>query len=121
MAPSSYVAPLIPQTSAQKAAALQAQGLTIVSTGTPALNAVYALDQTTLGLLTSEQLYAVANGTFSNGESTITWLYSTPPVTFPSISAFKSVASTIAQTITALSYYGAGVTQTPPSMAVTIP
>ena len=121
MAPSNY-APATPALSnAQKAAALQAGGLTITSTGTPALNAVYAMDQTTIALITSEELYIVANGTFSNGTGTLTWLYAQPPVTFPNVTSFKTVASTIAQTITALVDYGAGATNTAPNMSVTIP
>ena len=116
-----YTSPASAPTNAQAAAALQARGLTITSTGTPALNAVYAMDQTTIALITSEELYIVANGTFSNGTGTLTWLYAQPPVTFPNVTSVKTVASTIAQTITALADYGAGATNTAPSMSVTIP
>ena len=52
------------------AAALGA-GCPISSTGTPALDGTYAIDQAIQGAITSEHVYIATTGKFTNGQDTL--------------------------------------------------
>jgi len=72
-------------------------GVIIVSTGTPALNGTYPLDQTSIGRITSEQVFITNTSKFTNGQTTRGWLDSSgAPHMFPSIAEFTAFAETIA-------------------------
>jgi len=72
-------------------------GVIIVSTGTPALNGTYPLDQTSIGRITSEQVYITTAGKFTNGQSTRNWLDITgTPHLFPSTTEFTAFAEAVA-------------------------
>lgn len=60
-------------TLAQQAQALLAGGLTITSTGTPALDGTYAADPDTIGYVNSEVASIALNGTFADGTTSIDW------------------------------------------------
>jgi hypothetical protein len=100
--PVAPVAPVVPPpTLAQSAQtaynAAIAAGVAITSTGTPTLNGTYALDQTSLGRITSEQVYITNTSKFTNGQTTRGWLDSSgTPHMFPSITEFTAFAETIA-------------------------
>lgn len=53
--------------------ALMAAGFQLTSTGTPALNGIYAIDKQSQQLLTSEVLMVQTAGKFSNGSTTRSW------------------------------------------------
>ena len=57
----------------QQAQALLAGGLTITSTGTPALDGTYAADPDTIGYVNSEVASIALNGTFADGTTSIDW------------------------------------------------
>lgn len=79
-------------------AAAIAAGVVIVSTGTPALNGTYAIDQASLSRITAEQVYIATTGTFTNGQTTRAWLdASGTPHVFPSTAEFTAFAETVAQ------------------------
>ena len=98
-----FAAPVVPvPTNAQLAQAAYdaavAAGVQVTSTGTPALNGTYALDQTTLGRITAEQVYIATAGKFTNGSTTRAWLDAAgAPHTFPSTAAFTAFAEAVAQ------------------------
>ena len=94
-----YAIVLTPAQLAQGAyAAAIAAGVVIVSTGTPALNGTYAIDQASLSRITAEQVYIATTGTFTNGQTTRAWLdASGTPHVFPSTAEFTAFAETVAQ------------------------
>lgn len=100
-------------------------GVVITSTGTPALNGTYACDSDTQRNIVSEQVYISADGTFTNGGSTMAW----PDMVgayhlFPSTTEFTAFAKAVAQYVqalaTALATVQAGGSWAPPSNALTI-
>lgn len=100
-----YEAPPSPPspTLAQQAQAALSTGLAITSTGTPALNGVYAVDATTQARITSTMLYVQVNSAFPGPASTMAWpLMNGSTVTFPSTAAFQAFASAVANYVAAL-------------------
>lgn len=89
------------RTLAQQGAALIAAGLTITSTGTPALNGVYAVaDSVPFGRqdIANEAQFVSTFGEFTNGGTTLAWpLLSGAMVTFPSTAEFMAFAKAVAQ------------------------
>jgi len=106
-------------TYAQQAAVLQANGVALTSTGTPALNATYGVDATSQAAMTAEMVSILANQKFTNGTTSLQWLYSTPSVAFTSTAQFTAVATALAAVVTSLANYAA-VGGEAPSMTVTI-
>ena len=101
-------------------------GCQIASTGTPALNAVYPLDDSVLITMNGEQAYIAVKGIFTNGQISRAWLdVSGAPHIFSSTAAFTAFAEAIAQYIdalqTALAVVLAGGTWAVPVQPVTIP
>lgn len=93
--------------SAQEAQATYAAavtaGLTITSTGTPALDGTYALDQASQENIIAEQVCINTNGLFTNGQSTRAWPDKAGVFhTFPSIAEFKTFAIAVAAYVDAL-------------------
>lgn len=88
-------------TLAQQAQALTAAGLTITSTGTPALNGVYIVaDGVPFGRqdIANEAQYVSTFGDFTNGGTTLAWpLASGAVVTFPNTTEFMAFAKAVAQ------------------------
>lgn len=102
-----------------------ATGLTVTSTGTPALNGTYAIDPSTQANITAEQVYIATKGTFTNGQATKAWPNKAGAFhTFPSTAAFTAFAVAVAQYVDALDAALAtaqqGGTPTWPSANVTI-
>jgi hypothetical protein len=87
----------LPPTPAQQAAAALAAGITITSTGTPALNGTYTCDATAQARITSVQAYIQANGKFPGSTSTMVWvLMNGSVVTFPTTAEFTAFATAVA-------------------------
>jgi hypothetical protein len=80
-----------------------AAGCQIVSTGTPALNGTYPIDDSTLIKAMGEQNYIALKGTFTNGQTTRAWLdVSGAPHVFPTTAEFTAFGEALAQYIDAL-------------------
>lgn len=106
---------------AQQAMAALGQGLTVTSTGTPALDATYAVDAAAQAKMTATELYILKNGTFPGGSTTIAW----PDIagtlhTFPSTAVYAAWATAIADYVAALDLVIATDTGTLPAAAKTI-
>ena len=89
--PSDIPAPTTPAapTLAQQAAALIAGGITITSTGTPALNGTYSTNAPAQENAVSVMSYINANAKFPGSAATMTWLDSSGnPHVFPSTTEF---------------------------------
>ncbi len=101
-------------------------GCQIVSTGTPALNGTYPLDDSTLLKAVGEQSYIALKSTFTNGQMTRAWMdVSGAPHVFPSTAEFTAFGEAIAQYVdalqTALGTALAGGSWVAPAQPVTIP
>ena len=69
----------------------------ITSTGTPALNGTYALDQGSRSNITAEQVYIATTGKFTNGGTTKPWPDLAGAMhTFPSTAEFTAFAEAVA-------------------------
>lgn len=112
------------QTAAAKLAAVEAAGLKVTSTSTPAINGTYDVSPTATANFNAVETYVLANGTFPMG-STQTWfVIGAAPVTIPSVGVFKALSSAVAQYVAALQIaaytQAAGGTATWPPSSVTI-
>ena len=101
-------------------------GVAISSTGTPAINGTYAIDQASQGKLTSEQVYIATKGSFTNGLASRSWPDANGTFhTFTSVTLFTNMAVAIAQYVdalaTALAVVQAGGTWTAPAQPAAIP
>ena len=100
-------------------------GLAITSTGTPALNATYALDATSQAQLYQIAIYAQTFGVFPNGQSTMAYPDATgAPHTFnPTQIAnlLKAVAPYVSSLNTTLATIEAGGSASWPTPSATIP
>lgn len=117
-----YTPPALVLTPAQQAIAALGQGLTIVSTSTPALNGRYAVDPSTCNNIQAEMLSLLVTGNFADGSATVPW-----PTTSPNdartfdIPQFRSFALAIAAYVATLyKVINGSVTTLPPATA-TIP
>ena len=100
--------------------AIYAAGLTITSTGTPALDGVYALDSASQFNISSVMLGIAAGQGLPGGGSTFNYLdTSGTPHSFD-VTNFTNFAVAVRDYITAIIYYAQGITDTPPSSTVTI-
>jgi hypothetical protein len=103
-----FAAPAAPvQTLAQQATTLIATGLTITSTGTPALNGVYTMQSgVPFGQedIDTEAQFIAQFGEFTNGATTnLTWpLLSGASVAFPTTSEFLAFAKVAGQFVAAV-------------------
>jgi len=117
-----YVAPTIPP-GAAAGNAINA-GIILTSTGTPALNGTYAVNQAAQANINAISTYILVNGNFPGGGSTLPW-YDTSGVahTFPSTAAFQDFASAVATFVAAVAIYANsnGESGSLPSNALTIP
>lgn len=102
--PSAFAAPSVPSpTLSQAAQAALTAGLAIASTGTPALDATYALDPATYTRIIAVSVYIIKNDTFPNSASTFAWPDATGALhTFPSTTEFEDFATAVANYIAAL-------------------
>ncbi len=110
-----------PVTPADGAAAALAAGLTITSTGTPTLDGTYALVGETQIFMLAEMVSLSANGTFTNGSTTILW----PDVSGGGHSfnptQFKNLAAACGAYINALKAIISNDAGTLPANTVTVP
>jgi hypothetical protein len=117
-----YTPPAPVLTLAQQAAAALYAGITITSTGTPALNGVYSCDKQAQSNIQAVQIYIQANGKFPGSSGTYPWLdKSGAPHVFPSVAEFTAFATAIADYVAdcqMIVYTGAG---TLPAPTATIP
>jgi hypothetical protein len=85
------------------AASLIAAGLAVTSTGTPSLNATYAIDPTTQGQIIATEAYIDEYGTFFGGATTLQYPDITGALhTFPSVTEFRAFAKTVADYVAAV-------------------
>ena len=114
-----YVAPV--PTIADQAATALAAGLAITSTATPALDGIYAIDQTSQFKMLAQVVALMKNGTFTNGTTTILWPdtsgngHAFDPVSFGN---FATACGVYANELTVIINNNAG---TLPANSVTIP
>lgn len=115
-----YTPPSPTLTTAQQAAAAIAPGLTITSTGTPAINGTYAIDGPTQSKIAAVEVYILKNSTFPGGVTSYPWPTLTGGVTFPNTAVFQTWATAIADHVSALDIIIAQDSGTLPSSSVTI-
>jgi len=105
-----------PPTPAQIALQKLGNGIAITSTGTPALNATYAIDPLTQGQIASVAIYIQTNGRFPAALSVLPW----PDIpgtmhSFVSPAQFTAFATAVADVVTAIDLGQS------PAQAATIP
>lgn len=99
-------------------------GISLTSTGTPALNGTYAIDPASQANINAIITYVLLNSTFPGGGTTLPWYdISGDAHLFPSIEAFQAFATAAANFIAMLSIYANsnGKVGSIPSNAITIP
>jgi hypothetical protein len=108
-------------------AAFIAAGLTVTSTGTPALSGVYAIDADSQVTITTEANFVGAFQEFTNQQTTdLQWpLPNGSTAVFPTMAAFMAFAKQTGQVVAAAklaaSLMAAGQTASMPSASVVIP
>ena len=112
-------APAVP-TLAQLAWVAMAMGLTLTSTGTPALSGVYAVD-TTAQVINAEVTSILLNGTFADGTGSVSWPDTSGALHTFTVAQFKVFATAIGSYVAALFKVINGISTTLPSSSVTIP
>ena len=116
-----YTPPYSPSISQQALAALGA-GLTINSTGTPAIDAVYAVTPNITTQVSALIAYVQQNGTFPSGLSSLVWYDITgTPHTFPDLTVAKNWATAVFNYVFALNTIIQANSGTLPSSTTTIP
>jgi hypothetical protein len=108
----------------QLAAAALAAGIAITSTGTPALNGTYPLDQDSQNNVNATVAYILLNGTFPEGGTTMPWLLKNgTSVLWPSVTEFKAFATAYANYVAEIVLYeeSGGQSGSLSSSSVTIP
>ena len=106
-------------TLAQRAWVAMAAGLTITSTGTPALSGVYTVD-ITAQVITSQVTSILLNGTFADGTGSVAWPDTSGALHTFTIAQFKVFATAVAAYVAALFKAINGISTTLPSGSVTI-
>jgi hypothetical protein len=99
--PTTPLPPTAAQTAAAAYAAFIAGGLTVSSTGTPALNGVYGIDPASQQEIGTEAQFISTFQEFTNGTTIgLQWyLQNRSPVTFPSTSEFLAFVKAAAQVV----------------------
>ncbi len=121
-----YVAPAAP-TAAQLSATAYAEfitnGLTVTSTGTPALNGVYGLDPQTQSDLAVEAQFISTFGEFTNGGTVaLQWpLQNATLVSFPTTTEFLALAKVSGQKVAAAKLAMGQASAAMPAATATIP
>lgn len=118
----SFAVPPAPVPSpAQNAQAAIAAGLTISSTGTPAIDGTFAIDTATQGKIAAVEVYILKNSVFPGGVTTYPWpVLAGEFVTFPDTTAFQNWATAICDYVSVLNIIIASNSGTLPSASVTI-
>ena len=105
--PTPYVA--LAPTPAEQAAEAIAAGVTITSTGTPAINGTYACDAAAVADIGAETLSVIVTQQFTNGATSIQWpLADGTLVTFPSPQVFQAWAVAVSRYVSACKQYASG-------------
>lgn len=91
---------------ANSTAGLQAQialGVVLTSTGTPALNGTYAIDEQTRTMVRAELVYLLitAGASFSNGATTLPWVDTAGVVHTFTVAQFEAMWQAVARYVTA--------------------
>ena len=102
-----YLPPMPATTPAQQAAALLGSGLSVTSTG-GAFAAPFAADPAMTANIAVERLSLLANGTFTNGRTTLQWPGLVGGWHTLSVAQFIALANAIAAFVTALNLYASG-------------
>jgi hypothetical protein len=99
-----------------------AMGLTVTSTGTPAINGTYATGPGTQEDINGIATYILENSSFPNAASTLEWLdRSGAPHAFPSTAVFQEFATNFANYVAAMKLFiNGGMAGSVPSNSVTI-
>ncbi len=107
-----YTPPAPVLTLAQQAQAALAAGLTVTSTGTPALDGLYSVDAAAQQNIQAVQIYIQANGKFPGSTGTYAWLDKSGAAhVFPSVTEFTAFATAVADYVADLQmiiYTGTG-------------
>lgn len=109
-----------PETTAQKAAALLAAGLTITSTGSTALNGTYACDALSQADIVAIETSLNAGKGFPGGATTFSYPDATGALHSFSEANFTDFAAAVRDYVYALKSYAAGQTTTLPVATATI-
>ena len=108
-------------TPAQLANTAMGAGLAITSTGTPALNGTYAIDNATQGKIAAISVYILTNAKFPGGVASYPLMdLSGTPHTFPTTASFQAFATAVADYVAVLDVIIASNAGTPPAAAKTI-
>lgn len=105
------------------ASAAIAGGLTISSTGTPAVNGTYSCDAGSVANFNAVETYVLRNGTFPGPSSTQAWvLLNGSIVSIPNTTVFNEIATAIANYVAQVQIYAysGGQSGSLPSASVTI-
>ncbi len=120
--PTPYTPPT--PTPQQEAEAILAQGISITSASTPAINGTYALTSNTLLMVTGAVSYCLLKNQFPGGSSTLTFFDAAGTAhVFSSIAEFEAFAEAIASYVNPIQDYinsGGTTGALPTSNAVTI-
>jgi hypothetical protein len=104
---------------AAAAAALSA-GLTVTSTGTPALNGTYACDSNTTANINAEITSIMLNATFADGTTSLAWPDTSLALHTFNITQFKAFSTDLAAFVSGVRKYAMGINSSLPSSSVTI-
>jgi hypothetical protein len=118
----SFAAPAAPPAPgpAQLAVTALSAGLALTSTGTPALNATYALDPESRADMLAEMVSLLANSTFTNGTTSLAWPDAANTMHTFNVTEFKAFATAAGAYVGALKPIIASNTGTLPSAGATI-
>lgn len=106
-----------PPTLAQQAQSALNSGITVNSTGTPALNGIYACDLETRSNLQAQVISILLNGTFTNGTASLQWPDISGAMHTFDVTHFKAFATAIGNAVGTLKQIiatGAGTLPTQP-------
>lgn len=100
---------------AQQAALVEASGVAVISTQTPALDGTYMIDPASQHRIAAISLYIQVNSRFPAGLTSFSWFDAAGvPHSFPTTAEFQSFATALADFVAALDLAAAGAGSVPP-------
>lgn len=106
---------------AQQAQVALSAGLTVASSGTPAIDGTFSVDPASQAKIAAVEVYILKNGTFPGGAASYQWpTMGGGFVTFPNIAAYQAWATAIADYVSALDMIIAADSGDLPSASIAI-